>query len=150
MSCLLNVTWLSDSVCTHVTLYALSLCLPLNIIVTAWYRWRNEFVGGHSFGFRAVTRSKKLISKNGNGLNDEQSHVPGEDEPHRISRTTKSGKVQTAKQDEWNTTREPLRDVPSLPKSSWQACGESDAPSGRHGGSGKRCILGTMGRTTAP
>ena len=68
MSCLLNVTWLSDSVCTHVTLYALSLCLPLNIIVTAWYRWRNEFVGGHSFGFRAVTRSKKLISKNGNGF----------------------------------------------------------------------------------
>ena len=35
MNFLLNVTWLSDSVYTHVTLYALSPCFSLNIIVTS-------------------------------------------------------------------------------------------------------------------
>ena len=78
---------------------------------------------------------------------DEQSHVPGEDKPHRISRTTESEKSQTAKEDEWNTTREP---PPSLPKSSWQTFGQSNAPSWKHRDSGKRSILGAIGRTTAP
>ena len=72
---------------------------------------------------------------------DEQSHVPGEDNPHRISRTTESEKSQTAKEDEWNTTREPPRDVPSLPKSSWQTFGQSNAPSWKHTGTQESAVF---------
>ena len=39
-------------------------------------------------------------------VNDEQSHIPGEDKPHPISRTTEPAKLQKAGRDESNTTRE--------------------------------------------
>ena len=77
-----------------------------------------------------MTRSKKL--EEWEHVNDGQSHVLGEHKAHRISRTTGSTKLQTAGKDEWNTTREPPCDVPSLPKSSRQAVGESDAPSWKY------------------
>ena len=58
-------------------------------------------------------------------------------------------KLQTAKEDEWNTTRSLLRDVTSLPKSSWQAFGESNAPPWSHIRTPESPIfLGTMERTT--
>ena len=52
-------------------------------------------------------------------------------------------KLQTAKEDEWNTTREPPRDVPSLSKSSWQPFGESNVPSKiwKHTGSQEIAVL---------
>ena len=105
---------------------------------------------GNPFGFRAETRSKKPILKNGRRVNDEQTHAPGEDKPHQISRTTESEKLQTVKEDEWNTTRELPRDVPSLPKSSWQASRRIQRTiMGTDRDSGKRSSLGTTGRTTA-
>ena len=58
-------------------------------------------------------------------VDDGQSHVSSEHKPHWTSRTTESEKLQTANEDEWNTTRGPPRDVCSLPKSSWQAFGDS-------------------------
>ena len=77
-----------------------------------------------------MTRYKKL--EEWEHVNDGQSHVLGEHKAHRISRTTGSTKLHTAGKDEWNTTREPPCDVPSLPKSSRQAVGESDAPSWKY------------------
>ena len=67
-------------------------------------------------------------------VKDEQSHIPGEDKPHSISRTTELGKLQKAWRDENNTTREQYCDASSSLKSSWQAVGESDAPSWKYTG----------------
>ena len=53
-----HISWLSDGVCTHVTLDALSLCLRLNIVTAS-----DDGMGlsvEPPFGFRALTRSKKL------------------------------------------------------------------------------------------
>ena len=74
-------------------------------------------------------------------VNDEQSHAPCEGKPHRISRTTESDRLQTAREDEWNTTRELPCDAPSLPKSLWQAFGESNAPSWEHIGTQESAVF---------
>ena len=82
---------------------------------------------------------------------NEQRHVPGEDKPHRISRTTEPAKMQKAGRGESNTTREQLCDVPSLPNFSWHVVGESDVPTWKFLGTQGKCFnLGTMGSTIAP
>ena len=53
---------------------------------------------------------------------------------------SESERVQTAQEDERATAREPPRDGPSLPKSSWQAFGESDAPSWKHTGTQESAV----------
>ena len=57
---------------------------------------------------------------------------------------SESERVQTAQEDERATAREPPRDGPSLPKSSWQAFGESDAPSWKHTRTQKAQYLGNL------
>ena len=79
-----------------------------------------------------MTRSKKLYLEEWERVDDGQSHVPGEGKPHRVSRTTESEEFLMVKEDEWNIICETLRDVPSLPKSSWRAFGESNAPLWKH------------------
>ena len=74
-------------------------------------------------------------------VNDEQSHDPGEDKPHPISRTRVSAKLQKACKDERNTTREPPCDVPSFSKSSRQAFGKSDAPSWKYTGTQESAVF---------
>ena len=86
--------------------------------------------------------TQKAYLKEWEHENDERSHVLGDDKAHPISRTTGSTKLQTAGKDEWNTTRQPPCDVPSLPKSSRQAVGESDAPSWKHTGTHETLYFG--------
>ena len=60
-------------------------------------------------GFRAVSRSKKNYVEEWERIHYEQSYAHGEDKPHRISRANESAKLQTANEDEWNTTCELIR-----------------------------------------
>ena len=125
---LLNVTGPSDSVCTHVTLYALSRCLPFHcgraILMTEWV------CGWKPFWIASGDTFQKACLEEWEHVNDEQSHDLGDDTPHWISRTTESAKLQTAGKDNRSHRGKHL-------------------PPWRHGDWGKRSIVGTTGRTTA-
>ena len=99
-----------------------------------------------------MTRSRKPISKNGNGYTTNKalphpvktSHTGSPEQQNRKSYT------QTAKEDEWNTKREQPRDVHSLPKSSWQAFSRIKRTiMETRRDSGKSSTLGTIERTTS-
>ena len=96
--------------------------------MTEWVcRWKPFWIpSGDTFQKASLEEWKRV--------DDGQSHVSSEDKAHRTSRTTESAKLQAAGRDERTTTREPPCDVSSLPKSSWQAVGESDARSWKHTG----------------
>ena len=95
-------------------------------LMTDWVcRWKPFWIpSGDTF--------QKAYLEEWEHVNDEQRHVLVEDKPHPISRATESAKLQKAGKDEKNTTREPPCDVPSSPKSSWQAVGESEAPTWKY------------------
>ena len=99
--------WLSDRLCTHVALYALSLSLCTSLLFPDFgsYQWPNGCASSERYVPEGLPR--------GMGA--------------RRRRTTASASLQIVKDDGWSTTRElpAPRGCTSLPKSSWQPFGDT-------------------------
>ena len=122
--------------------------VSLNTIVTTWSWWRNGSVGGNSFGFRPVARSKNLVSESGNGWTTDKAVTSMKQQPQSIFNLQNRQKYRRS----GVTTAIPNASSIVTPHltSLWQTIGESDAPWWKfYGHSRKCCMLGTIGCTIA-
>ena len=111
---------------------SVSPCFVVYVIVISYYQWLNGCVPLRSQFLFAADSTKVRRSENNDGtVKHEQKRDSGEDNLQTSPKTTKSSKTVEVRGNDVNFKHVQLWDpwdTSSLPKSSWQAVGEPDAP----------------------
>ena len=135
---LLSGIWLSDSLCTHVTLYAFSICpfeqaLPFPDLGS--HRVTKLVCNWTPFCFPRGGTFQNAYLEEWYQEDDDPSHIHAEESKNShksrsFSRTAAPESLHAVLDDGWNATREIPAPCgcPSLPQSSWQLVGDTNEP----------------------